>query len=114
MSPIIRRADGSLDEPAGPDNSALPIGVDPDCRFQVVRAQLSPGDSVVIFSDGISEAMNGSGAEYTVGRIREQVHEHGPQASDLGPTLLDDVRGHVAGSKQNDDMTLVVFSRAAE
>jgi sigma-B regulation protein RsbU (phosphoserine phosphatase) len=112
MSPIIRHADGTLSEPADPDRSGPPVGVLEDYPYEVVEAELKPGEVVVIFSDGISEAMNAASQEYTTERIRELVRKNCCSATELGEALLADVRRHVAGWKQHDDITLVVVSRS--
>jgi len=113
MSPIIRRKDGKLDEPADPDRAGPPVGVAEDYHYEVVETTLGPGEVAVIFSDGISEAMNAAAQEYTTDRIRELVRNATCDAKAVGESLLGDVRRHVAGWKQHDDMTLVVVSRSA-
>ena len=113
MSPIIRRKDGKLDEPADPDRAGPPVGVADDYPYEVVETTLGPGEVAVIFSDGISEAMNAAAQEYTTDRIRELVRNASPDAKSLGEALLADVRRHVAGWKPHDDITLVVVSRSA-
>jgi phosphoserine phosphatase RsbU/P len=112
MSPIIRRANGALDEPADPDRSGPPVGVVEEYPYEVVETELGPGEVVVIFSDGISEAMNAASQDYTTDRIREIIRKSPIDATKLGEALLVDVRRHVAGWKQHDDMTLVVVSRS--
>lgn len=111
MSPIIRRADGSVREPIGDMESGLPIGVLDDFEYVAVETDLEPGDCVVLFSDGISEAMDQSNRLYTIERIREQVAALSPPAEELGEALLHDVKRHADEFRQSDDMTLVVFSR---
>jgi sigma-B regulation protein RsbU (phosphoserine phosphatase) len=113
MSPIIRKPDGTLVEPADPDHSGMPVGAMEDYPYEVVETELGPGEVVVIFSDGISEAMNAASQEFTTDRIREITRKNCCDATTLGEALLTDVRRHVAGWKQHDDMTLVVVSRSA-
>ncbi|HVJ80808.1 MAG TPA: SpoIIE family protein phosphatase [Planctomycetia bacterium] len=112
MSPVIRRADGRLDEPADPDRSGPPVGVVPGMEWGLVKAELHPGDSVVIFSDGISEAMNPTEQEYGMERLRGIVRDTYLAPQELGKRILADVHTHVSGHKQHDDMTLVSFGRA--
>lgn len=112
MSPIIRKPDGTLVEPADPDHSGPPVGVQEDYPFDVVDAKLEPGDVVVIFSDGIDDSRNAADQRFTIPRIREVVRRTAGDAKAIGEALLADVRRHVAGWKQFDDMTLVVVSRS--
>ena len=115
MSPIVVRAAGGLDEPAEVEVTGLPIGVMDDYPYEHVVTTLQPGDAVVIFSDGINEAMNSDGHEYKMERIREVLAGcTGLPAAEIADALLKDVRRHVADFRQSDDMTLVVFCRRAE
>lgn len=111
MSPIIRRRDGSLEEPAGEDVSGLPVGVMSEYPYDSVHVDLGSGEQVVMYSDGISEAMDDSLKEYTIDRLREKVRAANLPAEELGPHLLRDVKAHVGGFKQSDDISMVVFGR---
>jgi phosphoserine phosphatase RsbU/P len=110
MSPMIRRADGSIEEL---DEAAvgLPIGVVEGFSYDVVQTVLEPGDTVVIFTDGVSEAMNPQGDLYGLKRLREMVGKGPREAGTLGPLILADVKHHASGRPQNDDITLTAFGR---
>lgn len=112
MSPMIRRRNGEIEEPAEDTVTGLPIGIVEDFEYSEVTTEIAPGDAVVLYSDGINEAMNAAESQFTIDRLRKLLSEVDLPARELGPRLLDDVRKHVAGAKQNDDMTLVVFTRA--
>lgn len=111
MSPMIRRADGSVEEPAQDELSGLPVGVDETTAYRAVETELDPGDVVLVFSDGISEAMNAKRQTYTTERIREKLRAVTLTPEALGRFLLKDVRAHIGDSSQNDDITMVVFGR---
>ena len=111
MSPIIRRADGTIDEPADERVSGLPVGVMDNYDYESVDTELAPGERIVLFSDGISEAMNSKMEEYTMGRIRSLIKNTNEPSMKLGKILLKDVTKHVSGFKQSDDISLVVFGR---
>ena len=66
---------------------------------------------VVIYTDGVSEAMNPNGKLYGLEQLRQMISTHDPQPADLGRSILADVRRHAAGRPQNDDITLMVFGR---
>lgn len=112
MSPMIMRADGAIDEPADETVSGLPIGVLEDYEYESVTTKLAPGETVVIFSDGISEAMNVKNETYGTERIRQKLRTVRLAPEPLGQFLLKDVRAHVAGHQQSDDISLVVFGRS--
>jgi serine phosphatase RsbU (regulator of sigma subunit)/pSer/pThr/pTyr-binding forkhead associated (FHA) protein len=110
MSPIIRRADGSLFE-FGDETVGVPIGVVDGYPFDVLSYKLEPGDLVVLFTDGVSEAMNSSGQLYTLEHLREFIRKGPAKADELGRALLADVRRHANGFPQNDDITIMTFGR---
>ena len=110
MSPIIRKADGTLEE--FPENViGVPLGVVDGFPFDVVFREISPGETVVIYTDGVSEAMNAAGDLYGVDRLRELVQKETSDTQQLGKSILADVRKHAGGHPQNDDITLMVFGR---
>lgn len=112
MSPMIRHADGTIEE-LGADTTGVPIGVMEDFPYQQIERTLRPGDTVVIYTDGVSEAMNPEGELYGLDRLRRFISKSAPAASELGPAIREDVRSHAGGRPQNDDITLMVFGRTA-
>lgn len=110
MSPIIRKADGSCEE-FDEEAIGLPIGVLEDYPFEVITRRLDPGEIVVIYTDGVSEAMNPDGDLYTEERVRKFVKQCPAAADVLGKELLADVRRHANGREQNDDITIMTFGR---
>jgi serine phosphatase RsbU (regulator of sigma subunit) len=113
MSPMIRRASGAIEEPAHQEVSGLPAGVMEDFSYQAVEAPLAVGDCVVLFSDGISEAMNGKDEAYSIERIRSLLHSVPVSGGQFGELLIKDVRQHMGDRPQSDDISLVVFTRSA-
>lgn len=110
MSPIIRHKTGELEEM--PDASVgLPIGVLDDFEYETVEMELLPGDVVVIYTDGVSEAMNPKNELFTIDRIRGLMEKNALSAAELGRVILDDVKKHANGREQNDDITLMSFGR---
>ncbi|MEX0817960.1 MAG: SpoIIE family protein phosphatase [Pirellulaceae bacterium] len=110
MSPIIRRANGSVEqfdeELVGP-----PIGVVDGYPFDSETKSLEPGDLVVLFTDGVDEAMNFQDELYGGERLLEFVKNGPAKADELGKALLADVRAHANGRPQNDDITIMTFGR---
>lgn len=110
MSPIIRCPDGSIEEFA---ESAIgvPIGVLEDFPFQVQKRTLQPGETIVVYTDGVSEAMNHESQLYGIGQLREFITKNPPGPTELGKLILSDVKRHADGRPQNDDITLMSFGR---
>jgi sigma-B regulation protein RsbU (phosphoserine phosphatase) len=113
MSPMIRKLDGSIVE-FGEETVGVPIGVMEGFPFEVVERDLSPGEQYVLYTDGVSEAMNPASELYGMERLRKLVHETKGDAEVLGKTIREDVRRHASGRPQNDDITLMVFGRNPE
>jgi serine phosphatase RsbU (regulator of sigma subunit)/pSer/pThr/pTyr-binding forkhead associated (FHA) protein len=113
MSPIVRLPDGSIIEPAGDEHaSSLPLGIFPTAEYHLVEFPMVVGQQVVIYSDGINEAMNIANEEYSSEKLRRNLAGFPETGKELGERLIQDVRSFSAGRSQHDDMTLVVFSRS--
>ncbi|MFV0445640.1 MAG: SpoIIE family protein phosphatase [Planctomycetaceae bacterium] len=113
MSPMIRLVDGGIFE-FSDDSVGVPIGVMEGFPFEVTERDLAPGEQVVLYTDGVSEAMNHASELYTMERLRKQVHDVASDADTLGKAIREDVRKHAGGRPQNDDITLMVFGRNPE
>jgi sigma-B regulation protein RsbU (phosphoserine phosphatase) len=94
----------------------LALGFVPEYQFRCGRIQLSPGDSLVLYTDGITEAMNPSHDLFGAARIQETLNRlvPGVTAQSLTKTLLGGVAAFVAGAHQSDDITLLVIRYLAE
>jgi serine phosphatase RsbU (regulator of sigma subunit) len=110
MPPLLRRGGGQV-ESVGEGETGYPLGIDADFAYQQCVRPLSVGDSLTMFTDGISEAMNASGELYGLERLRTQMATHSAGPSGVGRQILDDVRRFVGGQPQSDDMCLVSFGR---
>lgn len=112
ISPIIRKPDGTLDE--FPDEiCGVPLGVVDGYPYDVVMRDIHPGETFVIYTDGVSEAMNAAGDLYGIGTLRNLVQKESGDTQQLGTKIRADVRRHAGGIPQNDDITLMVFGRKA-
>lgn len=112
MSPMVRRVDGTIEE-FPEEMVGLPIGVAQGISFDVVKRTLQPGETVVIYTDGVSEAMNPASDLYGMERLHSMVKNNPAEPSKLGPILRADVKKHANGRPQNDDITLMLFGRNA-
>lgn len=110
MSPMIRKPDGSVEE-FSEEMVGVPIGVMEGFPFDSVERELASGELVVIYTDGVSEAMNPDNDLYGMERLREFVQRGSSSGEQLGIDIREDVRKHANGREQNDDITLMVFGR---
>lgn len=111
MPLMIRKTDGSIIE-FGEEAVGVPIGVVDAYPYDVMVRQIDPGETCVIYTDGVSEAMNPAGELYGIDRLRELMKDSvGGHADALGKVILGDVRKFANGRAQNDDITIMVFGR---
>ncbi|MEM9702197.1 MAG: PP2C family protein-serine/threonine phosphatase, partial [Planctomycetota bacterium] len=112
MSPLFRGADGSFFE--FPDDTVgLPVGVVDGYPFEKVSRTMQPGETALIITDGVDEAMNPAGDLFTKDRVKDFLMSGPRDAAELGKSLLKEVRTHAAGRDQNDDITIMTFGRSA-
>jgi sigma-B regulation protein RsbU (phosphoserine phosphatase) len=90
----------------------LALGCLESFPFEEATVEMLPGDRLIVFSDGISEAVNHADEEFSEARIFELVAANrGASAAELIDKILQEVSRHAAGQPQMDDMTLVVIRR---
>jgi len=105
--PIIIRADGSAEFIENTDGIALGV-IDREGLFHHNSVRLDHGDSIFLYSDGVTEAMNGEGQLYTDGRLNELLGSTGfAHPRDSINTVLKDVEAYKAGASQKDDMVML-------
>jgi sigma-B regulation protein RsbU (phosphoserine phosphatase) len=93
--------------------TGLPLGMFATSPYSVQRAKMEPGDSLLLYTDGISEARNPSGAEYGMKRLASVAGErHGWVPQELLAACMRDVSGHCSGTQPRDDQTLMVIHRS--
>jgi len=88
----------------------LPLGIDEDNEYHISKMQLFPGDMVVLYTDGISEAWNPSKEEFGLHRLRQKIMDYASLNVDvIVKKTVEDVDGFCNGAEQHDDMTLVIL-----
>ncbi len=110
MPPIIRRANGSVEQ-FDEELSGPPIAVVDEYPYEAQTRKLEPGDVVVLITDGVDEAMNPDGELYGIKRVLEFIKSGPAEAEKLGKLLLEDVRRYASGYAQSDDITIMTFGR---
>jgi hypothetical protein len=87
------------------------IGILEQCRFEEESVQLTPGDRVVFYTDGISEAANASGEMFGEERLYDVIERMPPDltARAVADGILEAVRTFLDGTEPGDDMTVMVL-----
>jgi sigma-B regulation protein RsbU (phosphoserine phosphatase) len=92
----------------------MALGVDADWPYETRSARLNPGESVVLYSDGVVDAMDRLGNRFGVPQTRETLRlARALSPEELVETLLARVHRHRGNCEQNDDISMVVFRRNA-
>jgi len=107
--PFLMMPDGSARRL---DTGGTVLGILEDFPFAEEQVAFGPGGIFVVFSDGISEAVNGRDEQFGEQRIEGVLreHRHG-SAAEIRDQLIAAVRTHAGGVPQADDITLVVIKR---
>jgi phosphoserine phosphatase RsbU/P len=110
--------DSSLRVPAaGPPQQVFPssgtvLGLFPGQEYANETLELGPGDSLVLYTDGVSEANDATGALFGEERIQACfAQEAGPTAAETVDGLLRAVRAFAGGAQQSDDITILALRR---
>ncbi len=99
-------------EPLRLQEGGIPLAMMGDFLYDEGETTLNPGDVVVMYSDGITEAMNAEEEQFTEQRVAEVLREHQHERPDvLLDSLTKAVTSHAGNTPQSDDMTVVVVKR---
>ncbi len=112
MPPLVVRAGkGTVEELRVP---GMALGILPDERFGEHTSHLKHGDALILYTDGVTDAMNSAQESFGLDRLKALVRDHGREsAQELVQTINDAVAAFVGEATQFDDFTLVVASRIA-
>jgi serine phosphatase RsbU (regulator of sigma subunit)/anti-sigma regulatory factor (Ser/Thr protein kinase) len=106
--PIIRSAQGSC---RVLDQGGIPLGIEPEHAYTGSETVLLPGDALLMYTDGITDARNRLGEDFGEGRLLELV-ERLPErltADEIIRAVADEVSRFTDGAEQIDDITLVAL-----
>ena len=94
------------------DSGGQPLGVFEEASFQPLACKLEPGESFVIYSDGVTEAMNSDQKVYSNERLENLMQGyHRKSADHIVGAILEDVDGFIGQADQSDDITILVLHR---
>jgi phosphoserine phosphatase RsbU/P len=91
------------------NEGSYPVGLVPEAEYTAVSVKLEPGDTMVLFSDGVSEAMDPAEQLFGVQRLRDVLNGQGQTPlEDLQQLVLQAVENFARGASQADDLTLLL------
>ncbi len=110
--PFVVRRNGEVNQPTG--NTGMALGVMEGVPFQSLRLTLAPGDALVLYSDGVSEAFSAAGTmfgEAGLGRTLRRLAADGevPTAAHLTRMVTEAVDDFADGAPQSDDITILAL-----
>jgi serine phosphatase RsbU (regulator of sigma subunit)/pSer/pThr/pTyr-binding forkhead associated (FHA) protein len=118
MTPLVyRSATGGLEDTISNALSGLPLGIMSGTTYESSQVELRPGDCVLVFTDGVTDALSAENEPFQLDGIQKALCADaaagaaGYTPEQAGKRLIDAVRQHAAGRAQNDDIALVCFGR---
>jgi sigma-B regulation protein RsbU (phosphoserine phosphatase) len=91
--------------------TGLPLGIDPDAEYETITATLDPGETALLYTDGITEANDARERMYGFTRFQSLLlRNHQQRPRSMMATILNTVKAW-SGNTLADDMTMVVMRR---
>jgi serine phosphatase RsbU (regulator of sigma subunit) len=111
--PLVRRAGGAI-VALGREAAGLPLGIDAHAVYRPVSVALEPEDLVLLYTDGVTEAMDPDGRAFGEQRLRQALAGAPRGADAVGESVLTALRDHSPGPTQHDDVTIVCLGRSRD
>jgi len=114
VQPILRAADGDVKE-IRTEKGGLPLGVLEKQEYGIDEIQLQPGDALLLYTDGISDATNAANEQYEIERLTHPLSvAPSHDVAGLGVAILQDVEVFTGTRQQFDDSCLVLIRRDSD
>ena len=109
--PVIVHADGS--STLLPMTGGIALGVAPGFEYEQSTMTLNPGESIILYTDGVTEAMNGDGEEFGIDRLRD-LFVGGPprRPKEANKAIFEAVSTFAGDTPQSDDITCLTLRRS--
>ena len=109
--PIIVHPDGS--STLLPTTGGIALGVAPNFQYEESSVILDPGDTIVLYTDGVTEAMNAEGEEFSLDRLRDLFTNVPPRnPKETNTAIFDAVSAFAGDTPQSDDITCLACRRS--
>ena len=108
--PYLVRADGSVE--MLPLSKDIVAGAFDDFQYSQESLQLEPGDTLLLYTDGVTEAINTEDKEYGEGRLEKQLAQcSNLSCQEIIDKVKEDVKAFAGEAEQSDDITLFALKR---
>jgi len=108
--PLVLRSSGVT---AVLEATGMPVGLIEGAEYEVADTRLTPGDKLLIYTDGVTEAQDAAGAFFGVKRLHALAATHGASSAEtVHDAVQTAVRDFTQGAAQSDDITLLVLEYA--
>ena len=108
--PYVLKANGSLEKL--PVSGNMAIGIFDDFEYTETTCQLAQGDTLLLYTDGVTEAINPQEEEFTETRLEQTLKKvAGQTCQQVIDTIKTDVKTFANGAEQSDDITLLAIKR---
>lgn len=109
-TPLVVHPDGSSE--LLPLTNGIVLGIMPDLEYQQDCVTLAPGDTIICYTDGVTEAMNPQGEQFGIERLCLTFAESPPEsATDAVEKIFEAVNSFAEGAIQSDDITCLTLTR---
>lgn len=113
LEPLLLEANGTLRELSG-DHPSVPLGVMDDYEYRSIQHHLKPGEQLILYTDGVTEAMNEEREQFGIERLKTVIRNFPLNTAELGEQILKAVKVFTGQAEQYDDLTLVIIGRSPE
>ena len=90
---------------------SLPVGFEEGINYDLLQREFLPGDTLLIYTDGISSARSADKKEFGMKRLAAHVLDHGLRSRTMVPRLIEAVNAFCAGAPGADDITAICLAR---
>jgi serine phosphatase RsbU (regulator of sigma subunit) len=112
IPPFRRRGASTEVERIESGNEGPPLGIDPAATYEQFSVGVDEGDTIVLYTDGVNEAMDPKDNVYGHARVRSVLSAGPRDPVEIGQALLTDVQRFVRSRTQADDICLLCLGRA--
>jgi serine phosphatase RsbU (regulator of sigma subunit) len=115
LPPLLCRRDGAVEHVAGDGAGGLALGMFEQATYDAHRTTIEPGDTLVLFSDGITEAENPAGVAFDESGLEGVIAARlADDPETLGRAVLAAVERHAGDARLADDLTVLVLKRTLQ